>query len=66
MAKPRTKSKKDGRLHLRVSSELEERMHDYALRHKTSLGAITETLFKQLLAAEDAEKEATKYEAEQV
>ncbi len=57
---------KNGRLHLRLSEELEARMHDYVERHNTTLSAVAAKLFLQLLAAEEAEKAATIYEAEQV
>lgn len=64
MAKPKAgaRPKKAGRLHLRVSKELELRMHDYAERHSIGLAVIATQLFEKLLADE----EQTKYEAEQV
>ncbi len=57
---------KKGRLHLRVSEELEERMHDYVKRNNTTLNAVATALFLQLLEAEEAERTGSKYEAEQV
>lgn len=58
----RKRSKKDGRLHLRLDDELVTAIHDYAKRNGTSANAIAEVLFRQLLATEK-ERE---YEAEQV
>ncbi len=60
------KSRKEGRLHIRVSKELESRVHAYVKRHSTSLTAIGTLLFEQLLEAEALAAAETKYEAEQV
>jgi len=64
MSKPKKvrAKKKAGRIHLRVSEALEQKMHDYVERHSTSLSAVATQLFEQLLAAE----EQVKYDAEQV
>ena len=63
MAKPKkAKTKKRGRLHIRLSEDLEQKMHDYVTRHSTTLGVVATQLFEQLLAAE----EQTRFEAEQV
>ena len=51
---------------LRVSEELGERMNDYVYRHSTSLNALVSAYFVQLLEAEEAQKNATAFDAEQV
>ena len=56
------RTRKGGRLHLRVDKELEEQVHAYAIRHKTTLTELVTRFFRELLAAE-AE---TKSDAEQI
>ena len=57
------KSKKGGRLHLRINAELAEEMHAYAERHSTNLTSIVTSYFLNLL---DAEKLRNYPEAEQI
>jgi hypothetical protein len=63
MTAKRIRSKKGGRLHLRVAAEIEVRMHDYAKRHHTNLTSIVTKYFLELLAAEEAPRVP---EAEQI
>lgn len=55
---------KRGRLHIRVSKELEVRAHEYAERHSTNLSALVTKHLLDLLAAE--ETETTFPEVEQI
>lgn len=53
MATKRDRSRKGGRLHLRVAADVVEQMHDYAKRHHTDLTALVTKHFLELLAAEE-------------
>lgn len=59
----RKRTKKEGRLHLRVDAEIVVQMHDYANRHGIGIAAIVTKHFLDLL---EAEKLASYPEAEQV
>lgn len=59
----RKRTKKEGRLHLRVNAEIVEQIHDYAKRHSTD---ITSLITKHFLDLLEAEKLASYPEAEQV
>jgi hypothetical protein len=50
--KARKRTKKDGRLHIRLEGMLKVAIEDYAVRHGTSPGALAESHFRELIAVE--------------
>lgn len=55
---------KDGRLSLRLNSELVDRIKRYASKHGITVTDLVARYFKQLL--EEEKKEDLKYDAEQI
>lgn len=45
--------KKEGRFHLRLRKELEQKMKSYAERHETTITALVEQHFLELLREEE-------------
>jgi hypothetical protein len=56
MASKRCKQKKEGRIHLRVTSYINKSIREYALRHHTDLTSIVTKHFLELLESEKNHK----------